>query len=97
MRDYAYEKPLKIEFVQHNMAPLMFGGLIGFMLIAIRLPSRRGRRRHDVRYAAIAKGLFCAGLLRNMTYQLFGIISNDLLLSIPFFTLMRDSRALRPR
>jgi tripartite ATP-independent transporter DctM subunit len=70
------------------MAPLMFGGLVVFLLIG-----------YPAAFSLAAVGLFFGligieiGLIRpdflgNLTYQLFGIVSNDLLLSIPFFTLM---------
>jgi tripartite ATP-independent transporter DctM subunit len=76
------------ELVKQNMAPLMFGGLVLFMLIG-----------YPAAFSLAAVGLFFGmlgiefGLIRpdflgNLTYQLYGIISNELLLAIPFFTLM---------
>jgi tripartite ATP-independent transporter DctM subunit len=39
-------------------------------------------------FIGIELGLISPDFLGNLTYQLFGIISNDLLLAIPFFTFM---------
>jgi tripartite ATP-independent transporter DctM subunit len=39
-------------------------------------------------FLGIEFGLIRPDFLGNLTYQLFGIVSNDLLLAIPFFTLM---------
>ena len=39
-------------------------------------------------FLGIEFGLITPDFLGNLTYQLFGIISNDLLLAIPFFTFM---------
>ena len=39
-------------------------------------------------FIGIEFGLIRPDFLGNLTYQLFGIISNDLLLAIPFFTFM---------
>jgi tripartite ATP-independent transporter DctM subunit len=71
-----------------NLAPLMFGGMILFMLIG-----------YPAAFSLAATGLFFAiigieldlmrpDFLGNLTYQLYGILSTDLLLAIPFFTFM---------
>jgi len=45
-------------------------------------------------FIGIELGLIRPDFLGNLTFQLYGIISNDLLLAIPFFTLMgRSSNA----
>jgi tripartite ATP-independent transporter DctM subunit len=78
-----------MSFIRDNMAPLMFAGMVVFMLIG-----------YPAAFALAATGLFFGLLaiqlgvisdpnaLGSVTYQLFGIISNDLLLAIPFFTFM---------
>lgn len=71
-----------------DFAPLMFGGLILIMLIGF-----------PVAFSLSALGLFCGAFaihmgwfpqdfLANLPLNVFGILSNDLLLAIPFFTLM---------
>jgi tripartite ATP-independent transporter DctM subunit len=70
------------------MAPLMFGGLLAFMLIG-----------YPVAFSLTAVGLFFGGIAIDLGYfhpallqalpeRVFGIMSNDLLLAIPFFTFM---------
>lgn len=71
-----------------QFAPLMFVGLIIVMLIGF-----------PVAFSLSALGLFCglyaihmewfpANFLGNLPANVFGILSNELLLAIPFFTLM---------
>jgi tripartite ATP-independent transporter DctM subunit len=72
------------------MAPLMFGGLVIFMLIG-----------YPVSFSLCAVGLFFAlfcifhdppfftvQYLENMPLRIFAILKNELLLAIPFFTFM---------
>jgi tripartite ATP-independent transporter DctM subunit len=77
-----------IHFVEHNMAPLMFGGMILFMLIGYPAAFSLAATGLFFGFIGIELGLIRADFLGNLTYQLFGIISNDLLLAIPFFTFM---------
>ena len=75
-------------FVHDNMAPLMFGGMILFMLIGYPAAFALAASGLFFGYIGIELGLIHPTFLGNLTYQLFGIISNDLLLAIPFFTFM---------
>jgi tripartite ATP-independent transporter DctM subunit len=77
-----------IDIIKHNMAPFMFVGLIFFMLIGYPAAFSLAAVGMIFGYAAISMGVFQPGFFGNMTYQLYGILSNDLLLAIPFFTLM---------
>jgi tripartite ATP-independent transporter DctM subunit len=77
-----------IHFMSHNMAPLMFGGLIVFMLIGYPAAFSLAAVGLFFGFAGIELGLIRADFLGNLTYQLFGIVSNELLLAIPFFTFM---------
>jgi tripartite ATP-independent transporter DctM subunit len=77
-----------IHFVSHNMAPLMFGGLVVFMLIGYPAAFSLAAVGLFFGFIGIELGLIRADFLGNLTYQLFGIVSNDLLLAIPFFTFM---------
>src|SRR6187399_3488856 len=76
------------QFISHNMAPLMFIGLILFMVIGYPAAFSLAACGLFFGFIGIELGLIRADFLGNLTYQLFGIVSNDLLLSIPFFTLM---------
>ena len=77
-----------IAFVRDNMAPLMFGGMILFMLIGYPAAFSLAATGLFFGFIGIELGLITPDFLGNLTYQLFGIISNDLLLAIPFFTFM---------
>ncbi len=87
--EFKYEKPRSmIAFVRDNMAPLMFGGMIIFMLIGYPAAFALAATGLFFGYIGIELGLITPDFLGNLTYQLYGIISNDLLLAIPFFTFM---------
>src|ERR1700754_2289221 len=77
-----------IHFVRENMAPLMFGGMILFMLIGYPAAFSLAATGLFFGFIGIELGLIRADFLGNLTFQLFAIVSNDLLLAIPFFTLM---------
>ncbi|MBX3554171.1 MAG: TRAP transporter large permease subunit [Pseudolabrys sp.] len=77
-----------MNFIIHNMAPLMFGGMILFMLIGYPAAFSLAATGLFFGFLGIEFGLIRPDFLGNLTYQLFGIVSNDLLLAIPFFTFM---------
>jgi TRAP-type mannitol/chloroaromatic compound transport system permease large subunit len=84
-----------IEFIAHNLAPIMFASLVIFLLLG-----------YPVAFALAANGLlfFVIGvelapissgqinlfwpLLGALPERFFGVLSNDTLLAIPFFTFM---------
>ncbi len=71
-----------------NFAPLMFGGLIVVMLIGFPVAFSLGALGLACGFFAIHMGWFPVTFMGNLPLNLFGILSNDLLLAIPFFTLM---------
>src|ERR1700687_3261768 len=75
-------------FIGENLAPLMFAGMIFFMLIGYPAAFSLAATGLFFGFLGIEYGLIRPDFLGNLTYQLFGIISNDLLLAIPFFTFM---------
>ncbi len=77
-----------MDLIRANMAPLMFGGLILFMLLGYPAAFSLSAVGLFFGLAAIQMGLIAPDFLGNLTYQLYGVLSNDLLLAIPFFTLM---------
>src|SRR6476659_5054525 len=77
-----------IDFVTHNMAPLMFAGMMLFMVVGYPASFSLAATGLFFAYIGIELGLIRPDFLGNLTFQLYGIISNDLLLAIPFFTLM---------
>jgi TRAP-type mannitol/chloroaromatic compound transport system permease large subunit len=70
------------------MAPLMFGGLIVFMLIGYPVAFSLAAVGLFFGFIGIELGFFQTALLQALPERVFGIISNDLLLAIPFFTFM---------
>ena len=80
-----------IEFVRSNMAPLMFVGLIVFMLFGYPAAFSVAAVGLLFGFIAIQLGLIEPSFLGNLVYQVFSIVSEEqgaLLLSIPFFTFM---------
>jgi tripartite ATP-independent transporter DctM subunit len=71
-----------------SFAPIMFAGLIIIMLIGFPVAFSLGALGLGCGLFAIHMGWFPANFLGNLPLNLFGILSNDLLLAIPFFTLM---------
>ena len=77
-----------MSFIAHNMAPMMFGGMVLFMLIGYPAAFSLAATGLFFGFLGIELGLIRPDFLGNLTYQLYGIISNELLLAIPFFTFM---------
>lgn len=71
-----------------NFAPLMFLGLIIIMLIGFPVAFSLSALGLLCGFIAIEMGWFPASFMANLPLNIFGILSNDLLLAIPFFTLM---------
>ncbi|MFT3955133.1 MAG: TRAP transporter large permease subunit [Piscinibacter sp.] len=71
-----------------NFAPLMFGGLILIMLIGFPVAFSLSALGLLCGFVAIEMGWFAPAFMANLPLNVFGILSNDLLLAIPFFTLM---------
>ena len=70
------------------MAPLMFGGLVVFMLVGYPVAFSLAALGLISGFASIELGYFEPIYMSNLPLRVFGILSNDLLLSIPFFTFM---------
>ena len=70
------------------MAPLMFGGLVAFMLIGYPVAFSLGAVGLLFGVIGIELGYFQWELMQALPERVFGILANDLLLSIPFFTFM---------
>jgi tripartite ATP-independent transporter DctM subunit len=70
------------------MPPLMFGGLIVFLLIGFPAAFSLAAVGLAFGFLSIELGFFPEAWLFNLPLRVFNILSNDLLLAIPFFTLM---------
>lgn len=77
-----------MNWIAEHLAPLMFAGMVLFMLIGYPAAFSLAATGLFFGFLGIEFGLIRPDFLGNLTYQLFGIISNDLLLAIPFFTFM---------
>lgn len=75
-------------FLAHNMAPLMFVGLILFMLYGYPAAFSLAAVGLCFGFIGVELGLINPDFLGNIIFQLEGVLRNDLLLAIPFFTLM---------
>ena len=70
------------------MAPAMFIALVIFLLLGLPVAFSLAALGLSCGLIAIQFDFFPAQFMANLPYRVFGIISNELLLSIPFFTLM---------
>src|SRR3970040_1509552 len=70
------------------MAPVMFAGLVAFLLIGFPVAFSLAALGLFFCFVSIQLGLFGPEYLSNLPLRVFGIVSNDLLLAIPFFTFM---------
>jgi TRAP-type mannitol/chloroaromatic compound transport system permease large subunit len=77
-----------MEFFSANMAPIMFLGLIGFLLIGFSVSFSLAACGLFFGLVGIQMGLLPATLMQALPLRIFGIMQNDTLLAIPFFTFM---------
>jgi TRAP-type mannitol/chloroaromatic compound transport system permease large subunit len=77
-----------MEFLINNIAPIMFGGLIVFLLLGFPVAFSLGACGLFFGFIGIELGLLPESLMQALPLRLFGIMQNDTLLAIPFFTLM---------
>jgi len=77
-----------MEFLAHNIAPIMFAGLIIFLLMGFPVAFSLGACGLFFGFVGVELGLLPEALLQALPLRLFGIMQNDTLLAIPFFTLM---------
>src|SRR2546421_3048841 len=70
------------------MAPVMFAGLIVFLLIGFPVAFSLAALGLAFGAISIYMGFFGPDYMANLPLRVFGILSNDLLLAIPFFTFM---------
>ena len=77
-----------IALITHNMAPLMFLGLILGMVVGYPAAFSLAAVGLFFGFIGVEVGLIRPDFLGNLTYQLYSVVSNELLLAIPFFTLM---------
>lgn len=72
----------------HNMAPIMFASLVVFLLLGYPVAFSLAANGLIFGLIGIELGLFRPDFLQALPERIFGIMSNDTLLAIPFFTFM---------
>src|SRR3954470_22737694 len=77
-----------MQMLIQNLAPIMFAGLIVFMLIGFPVAFSLGACGLFFGLIGIELGVLPEALMQALPLRIFGIMQNDTLLAIPFFTLM---------
>ena len=77
-----------MEFFATNFAPFMFAGLILFLLLGFPVAFSLGACGLFFGFVGIEMGIFPSSVLAWLPQRLIGIMANDTLLAVPFFTLM---------
>jgi TRAP-type mannitol/chloroaromatic compound transport system permease large subunit len=75
-------------FVAANIAPIMFAGLVFFLLLGFPVAFSLAACGLFFGFVGIELGLLPATLFQALPLRLFGIMKNDTLLAVPFFTFM---------
>lgn len=77
-----------MQTIINNLAPIMFAGLIAFLLMGFPVAFSLGACGLFFGFIGIELGVLPEALLQALPLRIFGIMQNDTLLAIPFFTLM---------
>jgi TRAP-type mannitol/chloroaromatic compound transport system permease large subunit len=79
---------METTFLAQNFVPLMFGGLFALLLTGFPVAFALAAAGLGFGFIGIEAGLFPATLFQALPLRIFGIMQNDTLLAIPFFTFM---------
>jgi TRAP-type mannitol/chloroaromatic compound transport system permease large subunit len=79
---------MEATFLAQNFVPLMFAGLFVFLLSGIPVAFGLAATGLFFAFIGIEAGMFGSNMLQALPLRVFGIMQNDTLLAIPFFTLM---------
>ena len=77
-----------MEFITANFAPIMFAGLIIFLLLGFPVAFSLGACGLFFAFIGVELGVFQSSVMAWLPQRLIGIMANDTLLAVPFFTLM---------
>ncbi|MGZ5870448.1 MAG: TRAP transporter large permease subunit, partial [Croceibacterium sp.] len=77
-----------IDFLTGNMAPIMFGSLIVFLLFGYSVAFSLGACGLFFGWVGVELGLLPQTLLQALPLRICGIMQNDTLLAVPFCTFM---------
>jgi TRAP-type mannitol/chloroaromatic compound transport system permease large subunit len=76
------------ELLIHNMAPLMFAALVVFLLVGYPVAFALAANGIFFGLIGIQLGLLHPSLFQALPQRIWGVMSNDTLLAVPFFTFM---------
>jgi TRAP-type mannitol/chloroaromatic compound transport system permease large subunit len=76
------------DWLRAEMAPIMFASLVFFLLLGYPVAFSLAALGLLYAIVGIELGLFTPNLLQALPNRLFGVMENDTLLAIPFFTFM---------
>ena len=77
-----------MELLVDNLAPIMFANLVVFLLLGFPVAFTLAANGVLYGLVAVQLGLIQPELFQALPQRVFGIVSNDTLLAVPFFTLM---------
>lgn len=77
-----------IHFLTENLAPIMFLALVVFLLLGYPVAFALGALGLSFGFIGVELGLLGPELFQALPERVFGIMTNDTLLAIPFFTFM---------
>ena len=77
-----------MEFIATNFVPVMFIGLLVFLLMGFPVAFSLAATGLFFGFIGMEVGLFPSNLFQALPLRVFGIMQNDTLLAIPFFTFM---------
>ena len=76
------------DWIKAEMAPIMFASLVFFLLLGYPVAFSLSALGLLYAIAGVELGLFTPALLQALPNRVFGVMENDTLLAIPFFTFM---------
>lgn len=79
---------METTFLAQNFVPIMFAGLFVLLLTGFPVAFALAACGLGFGYVGMEAGLFPASLFQALPLRIFGIMQNDTLLAIPFFTFM---------
>ncbi len=77
-----------MEFIIQNFVPIMFAGLLALLLTGFPVAFALAATGLGFGFIGMELGLFPPSIFQALPLRIFGIMQNDTLLAIPFFTFM---------
>lgn len=77
-----------VELLIHNMAPIMFAALVVFLLLGYPVAFSLAANGLLFGLIGVELGLFRPDFMQALPERVYGVMNNDTLLAIPFFTFM---------